>query len=203
LTMELNLVFATPVAKFDASEFLEYGRSLFDGQIKTSSAHESGNLLTSLKINVNNDMLAEPLPNDEALKDFICKSTKEFAAAFGYDASLYDFSVYCIWINKMKSNSVSAKHDHYGSNFSGCFYVDIPKNSGGITFFGPLSRFDRARVNIKEHTIFNSHQWSIQPNEGDLYIWESYLQHQVTHDEFKGTRCSIAFDVKLNLKDKS
>jgi uncharacterized protein (TIGR02466 family) len=197
--MNYTITFATPVGMFDASEFVEYGESLFDGRVKILPIG-SDKSLTSLQGYNTEGSICQPLPNDKPLKDFIVKSAKEFSTLMGYDTEAYEFEVPNIWINELRTGGSHHLHSHYGYSFSGCFYTKLPTNADAITFNSLLHRVDKWVPRIKEYTMFNSPHWTLNPKEGDLYIWESYMQHQIPHREFEGVRHSIAFDIKLTLK---
>ena len=195
--MNLGYIYATAIAKFNASKFVGYGNSLFE-TIKLKANPIDPNHLTSLgNYNASFNTQQEEIPNAEPLKTFIIESAKEYCTAIGGDTDAYEFHVNNIWLNEMKSKGEHRAHQHYGSNFSGCFYVRLPRGSGCITFETALNRFDKADLKPKEFTIHNSHKWNAIPNEGDLLLWESHVVHSVPPETFEGTRRSIGFDVHL------
>jgi uncharacterized protein (TIGR02466 family) len=200
--MEILALYVMPIAKFNASEFVDYGQSLFNGQIKLEQATKNIGHKTSLE-NYNNTTKANayPLANSEPLKKFICECAEQLTVTFGYDIALYKPSVKNIWLNEMVSGGSHALHNHYGSNYSGTFYVDVPENSGTISFDTLLTRFDKPSLDIKEFTQFNSNEWTLHPKQGDLFIWESHVKHQVKPTKYKGKRRSIAFDVIMEYKN--
>jgi len=191
--MNLNVIYATPVAQFNASQFIDYANSLFD----TVNLIEvpSGLFLSSL--DRHNGVKYETLPNSEPLKDFIVDCTKEFCLAMGGEADKYDFEVTNIWLNEMKSGTFHPMHNHWGRAFSGTFYVNMPSNTSGITFLTPLNLINRFKMSVKEHTPFNANAMTFQPPTGDLLIWESHTLHEVPYAEYEGIRRCIAFDVDL------
>jgi uncharacterized protein (TIGR02466 family) len=193
--MLTGLLHATPLVKFDGSEFLEYGNSLFDGSVKMGGS--TPNYRTSLSVY---DGSASHVRDSEPFEAFIVECAKQFCTELGYATELYDIDVYSIWINEMVANSTHQPHNHYGANFSGTFYVKLPPNAGGISFQSALARVDKGYLEIKEQTIYNALHWGTSPQEGDLLMWESYLIHTVPLTEFEGIRRSIAFDVKLTIK---
>jgi uncharacterized protein (TIGR02466 family) len=97
----------------------------------------------------------------------------------------------------MKSETEHPRHVHYGFQISGCFYVDVPKNSGGIMFSNPESLMPFGSSRVQTYTMFNSATWRMNPEEGDMYFWRSDLRHQVLSESFIGVRRSIAFDISV------
>ena len=201
--MNLFSLYAMPIAKFNASSFVEYGKSLFDVGIPINASTTSDGYKTSLTKIYTGSTPADlpPLPNSEELEKFIVKCGEEFASAIGFNTELYDISVRNIWINEMTQGGFNELHNHYGSNFSGCFYVDIPENSGFISFQTLLGRIDTAPLQVKNFTVFNSVEANVKVFAGDLYIWESHVKHQVKPAVYEGKRRSVAFDIGLEFKE--
>jgi len=199
--MEIQPIYALPLAKFDASEFVEYGKSLFDGRIALFSTDGEASYKTSIKYYDSGRTNSVQIFNSEPLKEFICTCAIEFAKAIGYSAELYEPSAN-IWINEMTSGSHHKLHNHYGMNFSGCFYIEVPENSGHITFQTLLERYDRSPLDAKEYTVFNSGSWTVGVEKGDLLMWESFLQHQVKPTTYEGVRLCLGFDVIMNRKEE-
>jgi uncharacterized protein (TIGR02466 family) len=183
----------------------------------------SEGLAPARKMFVENKKLLKPLPNEDnfattlvgynrnnfsnehkntaslkTVKSLIYKHGLKFFEDCGYDIVRHDIEVSNIWLNEMKSETEHPRHLHYGFQISGCFYVDVPENSGNIMF----SNLDHllpfgASSSIKNYTIFNSLSWSLNPEEGDMYFWRSDLPHQVLSKSFIGVRRSIAFDISV------
>ena len=197
--MELQPIYALTIAKFDASEFVEYGKSLFDGQIELTSTKGEASYKTSIEYYDSGRTNSVPFLNSEPLREFICECSVEFATTLGYLTEPYEPSA-SIWINEMTSGSHHKLHNHYGTNFSGCFYIEVPENSGFISFQTLLERYDKAPIDIREYTLFNSGTWTVETKKGDLLMWESFLQHQVKPTVYEGKRLCLGFDVIMNRK---
>jgi uncharacterized protein (TIGR02466 family) len=197
--MELQPIYALTIAKFDASEFVEYGKSLFDGQIELTSTKGAASYKTSIEYYDSGRTNSAPFLNSEPLREFICECSVEFATTLGYSTEPYEPSA-SIWINEMTSGSHHKLHNHYGTNFSGCFYIEVPENSGFISFQTLLERYDKAPIDIREYTLFNSGTWTVETKKGDLLMWESFLQHQVKPMVYEGKRLCLGFDVIMNRK---
>jgi len=201
--MGLEPIYALPIARFDASEFVEYGKSLFDGQVELTETQGAASYKTSIRYYDSGNTNSIELESSAPLKEFICKCAVEFATTLSYAVELYEPVTKNIWINEMVSGSHHKLHNHYGTNFSGCFYLEVPENSGFITFETLLGRYDRAPMEIKEYTVFNSGSWTVATKRGDLLMWESFLQHQVKPTVYEGKRLCLGFDVVMNRKKES
>jgi uncharacterized protein (TIGR02466 family) len=101
------------------------------------------------------------------------------------------------WVNINKKNNSNVPHDHFDCIFSAVFYVKTNENSGDLIFH----RGDNYHYfsHVYEHTnynTFNSQIYSFSPKNGDLYIFPSWLKHEVSENLSKKERISIAFNYK-------
>lgn len=208
--MEVQTIFTTPLASFKCEEFVAPAREWFnqaDFDIIGNKNVPENTFRTTLNqygAPASGGANVSPLPDSpelEAFKANIELNAISFFAFCGYDVENYDFKVANIWANEMTSNSFHAGHNHTGYVISGCFYVDVPEGCGGIVFTGPLSRIDKVPRGVKNYTVFNSTTWGITPEQGTMYMWESFLIHEVPQAIFDGTRRSIAFDVTIKQKE--
>lgn len=193
--MQVLPVFSVPVAKIEAPQFLGVCKPLFDGRVKLVPSADGHD--TSL-MSYFGSQNAVPLEGVDSFKEFLCAMAMEYIKTLGYKASFYEAKVSNIWINEMVSGGTHKKHSHYGNHLSGCYYVEMPENSAGITLYSFLERFDKMDIEVENHSPFNSSGWTCPVKEGDLLMWESYLKHEVVASEFQGKRRSIAFDIFLS-----
>lgn len=196
--MNIIPINVTPVAVFQnpelvsgASGWFETHRDFFE------PAHPcEDSMITTLKGYKASDEVN--LPEGEFLEQFkeaIIKNTVEFLKTCGYAVQDTDLRVSRIWLNEMFSGSYHELHMHYGKAISGCFYVAVPENSGPIKFITHLNSLFKQAMDVDRYTNYNSETWTIEAQPGNMFIWESYIPHEVPSREFEGVRRSIAFDV--------
>jgi uncharacterized protein (TIGR02466 family) len=193
--MQVLPVFSMPVVKTEAPQFLESCRSLFDGRVALHYSAEGHDTSLTGYFDSKNPVDIEGI---DSFRNFLCSMAIEYIKAIGYKASVYEARVAGIWLNEMISGGTHKKHSHYGHHLSGCYYVEMPKNSSGILFHSFIERFDKMDIEIENFNSFNSSSWVCPVEVGDLLIWESYLKHEVPKSEFEGKRRSIAFDILLS-----
>ena len=164
---------------------------------------QEGKVLTSL---ISYDMETKTIesikhiPEVIELVKVIEKNSSIFLNQIGGNTDLYDIKVVNLWINEMRSGSFMSKHSHYGHVISGCYYIDVPQNSGMLRFSNPLAILPKQTVEHKELTMYNSSNINFNVQKGDMYLWESGLEHEVLATQFDGVRRSIAFDVNIKRK---
>ena len=189
-----------------APEGLPFARKMFIENEKMLKAvpNTPGHLTTLSGYKRNTTIVThKDTTNFRNIKKLIYTHAFNFFAGCGYDTTKYDLEVVNLWLNEMRDIKNICEHDihsHYGYQISGCFYVDMPKNTGGILFINNDINVAYSAIDIKTYTIYNSRTWCINPEEGDMYFWRSDVAHQVLSSEFSGVRRSIAFDI--NVLDK-
>ena len=104
------------------------------------------------------------------------------------------------WININAHKDSNVPHTHPKSFFSGVFYIKTPKKSGKLTFINPGRNlmewvFDE---NVTDYNEQNSSIWSFEPEENVLFIFPSFLEHQVGPNMNENEkRISISFNTEL------
>jgi uncharacterized protein (TIGR02466 family) len=194
--MQINPIFSCGVGSDKLLDLIPKAREIFIKN-KENLREEALGFRTSLGeyININPEVSQEDDENTISLKEAILPKAKDYIKSCGYNPEKYTYKIN-IWLNEQEKGYFQKLHCHYGANVSGCYYVDIPKNSGQIIFINnifnvnPLGIFD-----IEEYTNLNSSSWTLNAEEGDIYFWRSDLYHEVPAQNFEGIRRSIAFDV--------
>jgi len=107
-----------------------------------------------------------------------------------------------MWGNINRYKDYNVPHIHGGSVISGVYYLKIPAESGRICFYNPASEgIDYLWAHCtKEFTQQNSSIWKMDVEEGDLFLFPSWLKHSVDPNlNKKEDRISIAFNIsKIN-----
>ena len=202
--MSVRSLFSLPIGVSNYKELAFEARKLFEDI--SNFGKNKGGFYTTLKDHVVGVADTAPIKHPEILnkiKEAAVVEGRNFLVGCGYAADTYDIYVVNIWLNEMWEGVEHAEHAHYGSNLSGCFYIEMPENTNGIRFNGFLSRFDKADIEVENYTQYNSNAWELQPEEGDLLVWESYIAHAVPYAKYKGRRRSIAFDLALKRKNSN
>ena len=202
--MEINTIFIVGIGKVSELGSLDLARKIFaDNQNTLKPSIDSGNFNTSLGRYYfkKSDICEYSNLNDvEQLKQTIKKHAFTYLKTIGYSVEEFDLEVPNLWLNEMKGDSVHHPHTHYGFNLSGTYYIDVPQDSGNISFLNPIPVDPCMYAAIREHTPFNAKYCGIVPKEGDMLFWKSNLEHSVPFAIFDGVRRTIAFDVLITPK---
>lgn len=196
--MELTPIFSVGLGKADATPLLNAARQLFADNQEVITDGQNGLRTTLQRYNSLQDCAV--LNNQAALNEIkagIKARAIKFYAGLGFDTDDLDFEVVNVWLNEMRAQSTHPPHNHYGFQISGCFYVDVPTNSGVIQFFTNERGLERGDAQVKNYTPYTAKTLGISVDEGDMYFWESLLTHHVPALDFEGVRRSIAYDVSV------
>jgi len=103
------------------------------------------------------------------------------------------------WVNVNSTSDYNVRHSHFNSNnfLSGVYYVSVPENSGRIRFWDPRQGWI---TEMPDHQYFSGGHayYSIQPEEGMILFFPSWLEHDVEENRSGEERISIAFNVEAD-----
>jgi uncharacterized protein (TIGR02466 family) len=78
---------------------------------------------------------------------------------------------------------------------SGTLYVEVPPASGAIRFEDPRSGLMMAAPPRREDATAELQPFAtVEPREGMVLMWESWLRHEVMPASGKNERLSISFN---------
>ena len=101
------------------------------------------------------------------------------------------------WCTKHSLNDWSQPHHHENSLISGVLYLRTFKNSGNLAFYrnGIPNIFPNCiKIEFEEHNINNSETFLVNPQDGDLILFPSHLEHAVTKNLNNKDRYCCAFN---------
>ena len=96
-----------------------------------------------------------------------------------------------------KKNSFNLRHNHQNCYFSAVYYVKKPKRSGDISFFDPVEAKTYRHPEKEKSTIYSNQVVTLEPKEGDLLVFPSYLYHSVKPNLSDEDRIVISFNIDL------
>ena len=193
---ELNLVFSTPIWTTQILNYRELNNKMFkyikDLQIQNPKGITKSNLFGWHS----NDFDLE----NEQPKYFINSISKNLNQAFndmGWDIKNQEVKVTSMWSVINKKNASNTRHIHSNNYISAAYYVKTSENSGDIVFHDPRSVATFRYPKISKHNALNSNVFTIQPKEGLLVLFPSYLYHSVDLNRSEEERIVISFNINL------
>ena len=206
----LGEIFSVPVWHYSLPNFNQSKDEILSGVRKIRNS-DSGGQHSNYK-GYQSNLLHEyaNLPEFNSIFSFIRSvSVPEVFNDFGMIENIeYTMNA---WVNINTKNCFNDIHNHIMHPqtsikngtiilFSGVFYVNCPPNSGHLSFVSHLmnSLWNGLSI-VKTRNKYSSQSSSIKPEEGQLYIWPSYLWHMVFPNESDEERISIAFDIQAKI----
>ena len=141
------------------------------------------------------------LENDSTPKKFV-KIIQEFLEKvitneMGWKYVANKVKIIAMWSIINKKNSFNIKHNHPNSYLSAAYYVKVPKNSGNISFYDPKEQKNIRFPKTKKFTEISAVVSSMEPEEGDLLLFPSYLYHSVSENLSDNDRIIISFNIDI------
>ncbi|SDW06452.1 TIGR02466 family protein [Roseicitreum antarcticum] len=135
------------------------------------------------------------MPIFKALKKSLDKHVASFADDLAFDLGDKKLKLEDLWINILPEGGIHTAHIHPHSVISGTTYVAMPKGTSAIKFEDPrLPMMMAAPARLKNaHEALRQFIY-VQPDVGDVLLWESWLRHEVPMNTAEEDRISISFN---------
>lgn len=138
------------------------------------------------------------LPEMTAIKDKIDQAVQYFVKDIIEVNDDVDFNLENSWINRHSKGEYNTLHWHSNAMLSGVYYIDSAEGAGDIVFqkshLWTNLFHDTVRVGYKNPNMHNTTEFFISPNAGDIVLFPSHLEHQVTPNVTDTPRYSLAFN---------
>lgn len=122
----------------------------------------------------------------------------DFARECAFDLNGRKLKLDNIWVNVMKPGAVHTGHIHPHSVVSGTVYVAVPPGSGVLKLEDPrLPMLMAAPTRMADAADDLQPFIYAQPSPGTVFLWESWLRHEVMPNRAKGERISVSFNYRL------
>ena len=129
------------------------------------------------------------------LKIRLDRHARAYTDALGLDLGGRRLKLDSLWVNILKPGAAHSGHIHPHSVVSGTLYVATPQGAGALKLEDPRLPLMMAappkRTDAREEDQTFVY---LSPEPGALYIWESWLRHEVTPNRAKRERISISFN---------
>ncbi|HEX9947708.1 MAG TPA: TIGR02466 family protein [Allosphingosinicella sp.] len=102
-----------------------------------------------------------------------------------------------LWVNVLKPGGAHSGHIHPHSVVSGTVYVTVPPGSGALKLEDPRLPMMMAAPRRREDAPEDLKTFVYaEPAPGSVFLWESWLRHEVVPGTGKGERISISFNYR-------
>lgn len=127
-------------------------------------------------------------PAFAGLKKLLDRHVARFAADCGFELGGRKLKLDSLWVNLLKPGGAHSGHIHPHSVVSGTCYVAVPPGSGALRLEDPRLPMLMAAPSRPDMFVY------AEPVEGSVFLWESWLRHEVMPHTGKGERMSVSFN---------
>ena len=193
---DLNLIFPIPVWTSLISNSKELNQKLFKYIKSLQAANPKGKYKSNIKGWHSEDF---DLKNEDVVFfiNSISESLNKTFTDMGWDLEKNKVKITSMWSIINKKDASNTRHIHSNNYISAAYYVKASENSGDIIFYDPVDERIIRNPKIKDPNKLNSNVFSIEPKEGLLVLFPSYLHHSVDMNTINEERIVISFNIDL------
>lgn len=128
------------------------------------------------------------------LFEYICQMG--FKASADLDFIDCDIAITEAWLNINDSRQCMNTEHVHGDTFSGVFYLKTPEESGKLSIRNPgINRMWQGCHLTSEKNQFTGETIRLEPIEGNIILFPSYVPHYVETNNHDEERISISFNM--------
>ncbi len=191
-----NLFFPTPVWTFQLDDYETVNGEIYNFIKKEQIKDEKG----IHKSNVNGWHSKDfDLKKDEPKNfiNFISPSIEKVMTDMNWEKEKKTVKIINMWTIINIGGSKNLRHQHGNSTISGAYYVKAPKNCGDIVFYDPRPAPVFYYPTTRSANLLNAQTHGINPKEGALILFPSYLDHSVNENLSNNERIVISFNISI------
>ncbi len=136
-------------------------------------------------------------PRFAEVKRALDRHVAGFAVDCGFDLAGRRLKLDSLWVNVLKPGGIHSGHLHPHSVVSGTLYVAVPPGSGVLRLEDPRlammmaapTRLPAAPEDLRPFVY-------AEPGPGTIFLWESWLRHEVMPNGAKAERISLSFNYR-------
>tara|TARA_B100001559_G_C16241200_1_gene502501 strand:+ start:124 stop:732 length:609 start_codon:yes stop_codon:yes gene_type:complete len=196
--IQIYKLFSSPVFHYNLDNHKELNKELENYILSLKNQNKEGQKKSNIGgwhspfFDIENNNVAKKFANimEKFYKDVIMSD-------MGWKYENQKVNIEAMWSIINKKGSFNIQHNHPNSYLSAAYYVRHPEKSGGIKFYDPREQKSMRYPKIIKHGEFSSATVQIEPQEGDLLIFPSYLYHSVTENLSEKDRIIISFNIDI------
>ncbi len=137
-------------------------------------------------------------PVFDDLRRVLDKHVRRFANEAFLDLGSRKLKLDSLWVNVMKgAGGHHSGHIHPHSVVSGTLYIRVPEGAAGLKLEDPRLPMMMAAPLRREDAPEDARTFIYtEPQPGSIFLWESWLRHEVPSGRAKSDRISISFNYR-------
>ena len=187
-------IYSTPLWQSEYPEFEEYKESFLSS---VKEFKEQNPTIETPRSNINGYQSSSSLQGVEELSplfEYICQMG--FKACADLNFIDCDIALTEAWLNVNDSRQCMNSEHIHGEVFSGVFYLQTPEGSGKLSLVNPgINRMWAGCELVSQKNQFTGQSIRIEPVEGNIILFPSYIPHSVETNDHDQERISISFNI--------
>ena len=192
----LNLIFPTPIWVALVPNYKEVNKVMLSYIKSLQSADVAGITKSNSDgwHSKNFDLKQqEPQFFTNSISSLLNKSLNDM----GWDLEKNKTKITAMWSIINPKNASNMRHIHPNNFISPAYYVKASEKSGDIVFYDPRSANTIRSPIVSKTNKLNSNIFSVQPREGLLVLFPSYIHHSVNRNSSEEERIVLSFNINL------
>jgi uncharacterized protein (TIGR02466 family) len=137
-------------------------------------------------------------PRFADLVQLLDRHVATFAKQCAFDVGKRRLRLDSLWVNVLKRGGTHSGHIHPHSVVSGTVYVTVQKGAGALKLEDPRLPMMMAAPPRRADAPEDLQTFVYaEPKAGAIFLWESWLRHEVVAGSGKSERISISFNYRL------
>ena len=194
-----NLFFPTPVWTLQLDNYQSINEQMYKFIKITQSKDSKGISKSNIKGWHSKDFDMQEDEPKNFIK-FILPAIEEVITDMNWEKQKQSININNMWAIINTGGSANLRHQHGNSTISGAYYVRAPKNSGDIVFYDPRPAPVYTYPKALNPNLLNAQVNGINPKEGALVLFPSYLDHSVNENLSNEERIVISFNITIQIK---
>ena len=191
-----NLFFSTPVWASQIKNYKDTNEGIYKYIKNLQNIDQEGIIKSNVKGWHSKDFNMK----DDNVVDFIkliSPNINQVINDMNWDINIQRAEITSMWAIVNVGGASNARHHHGNSDISAAYYVRAPKNCGEIVFYDPRPAPVYFHPLSTKPNSLNAMQNAVNPVEGGLVLFPSYLDHSVNPNLSNEERIVISFNLNL------
>ena len=193
----LHPFFSTPVWTYKLEKYQEINDNILE-YINELKKDDPNGLIKSNVKGWHSKEFDLKNPSPILFVNSIMPSINEVINDMNWDTKKQKIQILNMWSIINYKDSSNERHIHGNSFISAAYYIKAPKNSGNIVFYDPRSAPTYSHPISTQSNNLNATSHSIEPQEGLLVMFPSYLQHSVETNKSDEERVVVSFNINIS-----
>ena len=194
-----NLFFPTPVWTLQLENYQPINEQMYKFIKINQSKDQEGISKSNIKGWHSKDFNMQEIEPKNFIK-FILPAIEQVITDMNWEKQKQSININNMWAIINTGGSANLRHQHGNSTISGAYYVRAPKNSGDIVFYDPRPAPVYTYPKALNPNLLNAQVNGINPKEGALVLFPSYLDHSVNENLSNDERIVISFNITIQVK---